>query len=257
VLEPPALAKAKLAETEAHQWICVKHPDNDGQAWVAAWLMEVAAESPMTLRRKGGGFVNLRSGNMSQLGRAGQIAKGDKVIPLESPTIAFEKIRLSSGTDTPDHLKNWIYIETPFGQRAWVAAWYLTPHPESQTPPAIASTSVDAIPTVVEAQAAATPIINTPTLLKADALVNILSAAVKQFAGDGEQLRFPLLDMIQNTYAVNAIGSDGATVVVLARIVGDKIVIEADANGTLADKLQAQGVDRSQIILAYAGETRP
>jgi hypothetical protein len=41
----------------------------------------------------------------------------------------------------------------------------------------------------------------------------------------------------------------------LVRILGDQVVIEEDRNNKiLADALQARGISRSQIILAYAGE---
>lgn len=45
---------------------------------------------------------------------------------------------------------------------------------------------------------------------------------------------------------------------VLARIVGDKVVIEEDAaDKKLIDALLQRGIPRSQIILAYSGEPIP
>jgi hypothetical protein len=258
VLDPPALAKAKLADKGTDQWICVKNPKG-GQAWVAAWLMEVAQESPMTIRRKGGGFINLRSGDMSQLGLVGQVNPGDKLIPLESPSIAFEKIKLSNGNDTPDNLKNWIYCETQFGQRVWVAAWFMTPHTESKIPQPIAGSSesqpqaatAQAVEVTAEAQAVAVK------LLTADQLTSILADEVKKYAEDtgvqGLKL-FLLTDDMHNTYAVNAIALGGATVSVLAQVVGDKISIEADSKDSLANSLQSRGVPSEQIVLSYKGE---
>ncbi|MDQ7026375.1 MAG: glycosyl hydrolase [Anaerolineae bacterium] len=259
VLDPPALAKAKMADDSTEQWICVKNPVGDGQAWVAAWLMEVAAESPLTIRRKGGGFMNLRSGNMRELTLAGEVKKGDKISPLESPSIAFEKVRLGDGDKTFDNLKNWIYVETPFGQRAWVAAWYMKVHEESETPAAIegadstkSSSTLDDGKTTGE-----TP---PPALLSADELAAILSEEVKKFAGDGDvagQALLPLSDDMHKTYAINVVGDSGVSVRVLARIISDKIVIEADVSESLLTNLGERGVSRGQIVLVYAGETRP
>lgn len=49
-----------------------------------------------------------------------------------------------------------------------------------------------------------------------------------------------------------------ALVVVLARVVGDKVVIEEDTtHKKLIDALLQRGIPRSQIILAYAGEPMP
>jgi hypothetical protein len=256
ILEPVALAKAKLAETTEEQWICVVNPTNGSAAWVAAWLMEVAQESPFTIRRKGGTFVNLRSGNLAQLGVAGQVAAGDKLIPLENASIAFEKINVSKGNETPDALKNWIYIETPMGQRAWVAAWFVKPHTESKIPPPIATTGTSApTPTPVTPPPATTP------AKTADELVAILGEEVKKFASDGivaGNLYFPLTDDLRRTYAVNVVaGAGSASVLVLARVLGGKIVIEADTKQSLVNNLQARGIARDQIVLAYSGETRP
>jgi hypothetical protein len=47
-------------------------------------------------------------------------------------------------------------------------------------------------------------------------------------------------------------------VMVLARVVGDKVVIEEDATDKkLIDALLQRGIPRTQIVLAYAGEPLP
>ena len=97
-------------------------------------------------------------------------------------------------------------------------------------------------------------------MLTAEQLVAILSEEVKKFASDGVvqgQLYFPLSDDLHKTYAVNVVGTGTASILVLARIVGSKIVIEVDAKQTLVNNLQARGIVREQIVLAYSGEPRP
>lgn len=260
VLDAPALAKAKLADDSTEQWICVKNPVGEGQAWVAAWLMEVAGESPLTIQRKGGGFINLRSGDMSQLTLAGKITKGDKITPLESPSIAFEKVRLANGNDTPDNLKNWIYIETPFGQRAWVAAWYMDVHEDSETPAAIEGADSTAETTSIPVEETPSEESTTASTLSADELAAILSEEVKKFAGDGTvagQTLLPLSDDMHKTYAINVVGDSGVSVRILARVISDKIVIEADVTESLVTNLGERGISREQVVLVYAGEARP
>lgn len=56
----------------------------------------------------------------------------------------------------------------------------------------------------------------------------------------------------------NIVREDIALVVVLARVVGDKVVIEEDnTDKKLIDALRQRGIPREQIILAYAGEPIP
>lgn len=94
---------------------------------------------------------------------------------------------------------------------------------------------------------------------------DIVREEVKKYAAGGRGaniILFPLLDDENHTYAVNAVDyptrEDYAMVVVLARIVGDKVVIEEDTTDKkLVDALLQRGIPRDQIILAYQGEPIP
>jgi hypothetical protein len=98
-----------------------------------------------------------------------------------------------------------------------------------------------------------------------DGLREIVREEVRKYAGTGKGINlrlFPLLDDENQTYAVNAINypdrDEFAFVVVLARIVGNKVVIEEDATDKhLIDALLQRGVPREQIVLAYDGEPEP
>lgn len=91
------------------------------------------------------------------------------------------------------------------------------------------------------------------------ALTQILREEAAKYAGSGRGanvLLLPLLDDQHQTYAVNAVDypkrDEWASVVVLARIIEDKIVIEEDAiDKKLIDALLQRGVPREQVILAY------
>ena len=98
-----------------------------------------------------------------------------------------------------------------------------------------------------------------------DRLTQILRQEVQKYAGSGRgaNLRlFSLMDDAQQIYAVNAVDypvcEEVAAVVVLARISGDRIVIEEDTTDKkLVDALLQQGITRDHIILAYEGESIP
>lgn len=98
-----------------------------------------------------------------------------------------------------------------------------------------------------------------------DTLTQILKEEVSAYAGNGRGaniILFPILDDVHHTYAVNAVDyptrEDTALVIVLARMVGDTIVIEEDTTDKkLVDALLKRGIPRQQIILAYAGESLP
>lgn len=98
-----------------------------------------------------------------------------------------------------------------------------------------------------------------------DQLTDIVREEVEKYAAGGRGaniILFPLLDDVHQTYAVNAIDypsrEEGAGVVVMARVVGDKVVIEDDGTDKpLVDALLQRGIPRSQIILAYEGEPIP
>jgi XisI protein len=96
-------------------------------------------------------------------------------------------------------------------------------------------------------------------------LAEMTRQEVARCAGNAHQARlFPIFDDANQTYAVVIIEDDAsarpAWVVVLARVVGDKIVIEEDTalDKPLVDALVVNGgIPREQIVLAYAGETLP
>ncbi|MEP7292808.1 MAG: element excision factor XisI family protein, partial [Chloroflexota bacterium] len=74
---------------------------------------------------------------------------------------------------------------------------------------------------------------------------------------------FPVLDDHNQTYAVLYVNDKyqdrPAWVVVMARVVGDYVVIDEDTTDKpLVDALMINGgIPREQIVLAYAGETLP
>lgn len=98
-----------------------------------------------------------------------------------------------------------------------------------------------------------------------DTLNTIVREEVAKYAGQGRGaniILFPLLDDEHGTYAVNAIDypqrEDVAMVVVLARVVDEKVVIEEDTTDKkLVEALLQRGIPRTQIILAYEGEPIP
>jgi hypothetical protein len=98
-----------------------------------------------------------------------------------------------------------------------------------------------------------------------DALTQIVREEIRKYAGNGRGaniILFPILDDERRAYTVVAVDyptrDDIAGVVVLARIVGDKVVIEEDTtNKHLVDALLQRGIPRGQIILAYQGEAIP
>lgn len=93
----------------------------------------------------------------------------------------------------------------------------------------------------------------------------ILGDEVQKYAAGGRginMLLFAILDDSAGIYAVNAADyparKEVAGVVVLARVVNDQAVIEEDmTDKKLVDALLQRGVARSQIVLAYEGETIP
>lgn len=98
-----------------------------------------------------------------------------------------------------------------------------------------------------------------------DRLAEIVREEVEKYAGNGRGLNiilFPLLDDRRQTYAVNAVDyptrDEVAMVIVLARVVGDKVVIEEDTTDKhLVDALLQRGIPRDKIVLAYEGEPIP
>ncbi|NJO07799.1 MAG: XisI protein [Chloroflexaceae bacterium] len=98
-----------------------------------------------------------------------------------------------------------------------------------------------------------------------DNLKRTVREEVEKYATGGRGaniLLFAILDDERGIYAVNAVDylkrDDVAGVVVLARVVGDRVVIEEDmTDKKLVDALQQREISRDQIVLAYAGETIP
>lgn len=98
-----------------------------------------------------------------------------------------------------------------------------------------------------------------------DNLKEIVREEVEKYAGNGRGLNiilFPVVDNVRQIYTVNAVDyptrHEVAMVIVLARIVGDKVVIEEDTTDKkLIDALIQRGIPRSQIVLAYEGEPIP
>lgn len=93
-----------------------------------------------------------------------------------------------------------------------------------------------------------------------DSLKTISREEVEKYEAGGRGvniLLFALLDDDRNVYAVNAVDypsrKEIAGVVVLARLAGDKIVVEEDmTDKKLVDALLQRGVKREQIVLAYS-----
>ncbi len=98
-----------------------------------------------------------------------------------------------------------------------------------------------------------------------DRLTEIVKEEVEKYAGSGQGIGirlFPILDDTRQIYTVNAVDyparENGYFVVVLARVVGDKVIIEEDVTDKpLLDALLQRGIPREKIILAYAGEPEP
>lgn len=88
-------------------------------------------------------------------------------------------------------------------------------------------------------------------------LNELVKEAVFSYASGGLNLRtYPLANEEQGVYAVNVIDwpqrHRPASVVVLARVEGDKVIIEEDlTDRPLIDALVAAGVAKEQIILKY------
>lgn len=98
-----------------------------------------------------------------------------------------------------------------------------------------------------------------------DNLTAVVREEVLKYAGGGRGaniLLFPLLDDARQTYSVLAVDyptrKATAGVVVLARIVGNQVVIEEDTTDKpLIDALLQRGIRRENIVLAYENEAVP
>jgi hypothetical protein len=91
-------------------------------------------------------------------------------------------------------------------------------------------------------------------------LKEIVKDTLLEYVGTGFDNRsFPLSNEEEQIYAVNIIDTPvrkrRAGVVVIARIEGDKVIIEEDlTDRPLVDALVRAGIPREKIVLAYAGE---
>jgi hypothetical protein len=93
-------------------------------------------------------------------------------------------------------------------------------------------------------------------------LADLTRAEVEKYASNGLGANvklFFMADDVRQSYAVLAIDypkrKQEAMIVVMARVVGDTVVIDEDnTDKPLIDALLQQGVPRGQIVRLYAGE---
>ena len=94
-------------------------------------------------------------------------------------------------------------------------------------------------------------------------LTDILIQELDKYTGVGiNAIAVPVYDLKRQHYAVAALDyparDEPADMIILARIVDDKIIIDEDTTDKkLVDALLQQGVARDRIILAYQGEPAP
>ncbi len=105
-------------------------------------------------------------------------------------------------------------------------------------------------------------IIHTP--ITSEKLCNVVSKEVEGYVGFSPQANiYPILDDVHQIYAAVIVPHTShqlpTEIVVMARVVGDLIVIEVDTTDKpLVDALIInQNIPREKIILAYAGEMIP
>lgn len=96
-----------------------------------------------------------------------------------------------------------------------------------------------------------------------DYLEQTVKDIVFGYAGGGPNiLVFAIANPVKKVYAVlvvdHPIRKQPAGVMIMARIIDDRVVIEEDmTDKPLIDKLLDAGIPREQIIKAYAGERLP
>jgi len=96
-------------------------------------------------------------------------------------------------------------------------------------------------------------------------LTTIVQREVEDYAGPAYKAKtYYIEDPKRHIYTVIIVPDDNyplnlkAGVTVMARIVGDKVVIDQDiTDRPLYEELIRAGIPRSQIVLAYAGEKLP
>lgn len=118
VLEDADLARAKIGQN--NQWLWVR--TDDGKiGYVAAWYVQLAAPptSPPTVF-----FVVVNSPDMplklrrtpsTQLPPLADLPHGTQLKALEPETVVRQKVGVRG---------QWLYVQSPSGQRGYVAAWY-------------------------------------------------------------------------------------------------------------------------------------
>lgn len=93
----------------------------------------------------------------------------------------------------------------------------------------------------------------------------ILHQEVADYSGPAFKAKtYYVEDQKQHIYLVVIVPNDNypvnvkAGIIVMARIVGDKVIIDEDTTDRpLYEALMRSGIPREQIVLAYAGETLP
>lgn len=94
-------------------------------------------------------------------------------------------------------------------------------------------------------------------------LSDVVKREMKSYAGSGTHTKlYAILDDAAQIYSVNVVDYSPqrrpARVVLMARIVDDRIIIEADTTDRpLVRRLVEAGIPREKIILAYTGESLP
>lgn len=94
-------------------------------------------------------------------------------------------------------------------------------------------------------------------------LAELVRQEVEKYAAPSYNSRsYAVLDDQRQIYVAMSVNDstdpDRAIPIVMARIEGDKVIIEADnTNKPLADALEQVGIATNQIVLAYNGETIP
>jgi len=92
-------------------------------------------------------------------------------------------------------------------------------------------------------------------------IIHILQAQIEKYAVPSfNSQTFAAFDDGRGVYIVMSVIAaptlDRAVPVVMARVEGDKVIIEADGtNKPLVDALVQAGIPRNKIVLAYEGET--
>lgn len=95
------------------------------------------------------------------------------------------------------------------------------------------------------------------TVLKA-----ILLEEMKKYIRKGDGfINMPIFDKKRQHYLVTKIDypsrKKDAELLLMARLIDDKLIIEDTLDKTLADALLKRGVPRDQLILVYEGENAP